>query len=48
MVTKEDKKDMGMQFDGKDTPQYLLNKILEQNPLIKDILGMIFKPKKKK
>ncbi len=45
---KKDKKDTGMQFDGKETLQYQLNKVLDQNPLIREILQAIFKPKKKK
>ena len=45
---KKDKKNIGMQFDGEDTPQYLLNKILDQNPSIREILQALFKPKKKK
>ncbi len=45
---KKDKKDTGMQFDGEETLQYQLEKILDQNPLIREILQAIFKPKKKK
>ena len=45
---KKDKKDTGMQFHGKETLQYQLNKVLDQNPLIREILQAIFKPKKKK
>ena len=44
---KKDKKYTGMQFDGKETLQYQLNKVLDQNPLIREILQAIFKPKKK-
>jgi hypothetical protein len=45
---KKDKKYTGMQFDGEETLQYQLEKILDQNPLIREILQAIFKPKKKK
>ena len=45
---KKDKKYTGMQFDGEETLQYQLNKVLDQNPLIREILQAIFKPKKKK
>jgi len=46
--SKKNKKYTGMQFDGKETLQYQLNKVLDQNPLIREILQAIFKPKKKK
>ena len=47
--SKKNKKYTGMQFDGEEgNPTYQINKILEQNPLIREILQAIFKPKKKK
>lgn len=45
--SKKNKKYTGMQFDGEETLQYQLEKILDQNPLIREILQAIFKPKKK-